>query len=66
MKVFIVGQVKSAEEYKAWEFVGVYTTKELAESMCISPLHFVGEAPLDDLNPHFPALEWPGAYYPKA
>lgn len=63
-KVWITGKVKSEEEYLHWEFQGVFTTEEAAVAACVTDLHFVGPAILDNRLPEDNA-KWEGSYYPS-
>ena len=59
-EVFVVGDMTRPE---AWEVIGVFDSKELAEAACIEPTHFVGPIELNKTTPK-ETLEWPNAYYP--
>ena len=75
MILWIVGEVTyksgvSAKEIPglsvglAWEFCGVFDSKEKAEAACVSDMHFIGPAKLNEMI--LDSEDWPGAFYPKA
>ena len=63
MDVWIVGQV-NPEDFKEWEFQGVFSTEELAIEACINSNFFIGKATVDVTIP-IESIPWPGAYCPK-
>jgi len=63
-KLWVVGKVNS-ENYKEWEFQGVFSSKDRAVAVCKGPYWFVGPAMLDKQLPE-ESQSWPGAYYPRA
>ena len=50
-------------DYNAWEFCGVFSTKQKALDACATREHFIGPATLDERLPDM-RITWPGAYYP--
>jgi hypothetical protein len=62
-ELYIVGD--NPPDREPWEVVGVFDSKELAESHCTTPYHFVGPKNLN-VAENNPAVPWPGAYYPLA
>jgi len=63
MKLWVVGKIKSEDNYNEWDFQGVFDTALKAESACQDRLWFVGPV---ELNEELPAetFEWPESYYP--
>ena len=62
MEVFIVG--KNRDEHQlAWEFVGVFSTREKAIAACVDVWYFVGPAEIDAPEG---GDEWPGAFRPHS
>jgi hypothetical protein len=47
------------------EFLGAFTTEQLAVTRCTLPTHWIGPAPLD-VNLSDTLEPWPRAYYPNA
>lgn len=59
-RIFIVGLIKADRQ---WEFIGAFTSKELAEAACRTENHFIGESELDkDIGDA--TIAWPDAYFP--
>ena len=63
MNLFCVGKFR--EPPALWEFVGVFSTRELAIAQCRSPEYFVAPCVLDEAAPDA-TTEWQGAFYPIA
>ena len=62
-RVWIMGQIKSDEEYKRWEFMGIFTTEAKAIAACTTERHFIGPAGVN-VRQSDDTLKWEGAYYP--
>lgn len=62
MKLYIVGKV-NYENYKEWEFCGIFNSKEEAEKHCLNCFYFVGPCELNKFVEG--TYDWPDAYYPK-
>lgn len=60
-ELWIVGQSLNGED--AWEFGGVFDSKEKAVSACRDENYFIGPAELNQQFPH-EAIEWEKAFYP--
>ena len=67
MRLWIVGQYRGETEdgHVAWDFQGVFASKEEAEAACLNEKYFVGQAALGEQLPDH-GLAWPGARYPMA
>jgi hypothetical protein len=63
VKLWIVINISSAGD--AFEFCGVYSSRDAAESHCHSPSYMVGPCELDIAPPEL-SEPWPDAYYPLA
>ena len=64
MELWIVGQYKgTGEAGDAWEFQGVFSSKEQAVQECRNKSYFIAPA---TLNESFgdATEDWPGCYYP--
>lgn len=66
MILYVVGK-GLAQGTDEWEFVGVFSTRQLAEAACRNRMYFVGPAELDtDYNDYDPThIEWPDSYIPN-
>lgn len=62
IRLWLVGKVNS-ENYKEWEFQGVFITKARAVAACKDEFYFVGVLTLNEALP-YESEDWPGAYYP--
>lgn len=63
IQLYIVGKI-NPENYKEWEFAGIYSDYEQAMVACKDKNYFVGSVILDErLSPGLNL--WPGAKYPK-
>lgn len=60
MQLFVVGK----ETGGSWEIMGVFSSKEKAESICLDSSYFVGPMKLDEPAP-VETTDWPGLYTPK-
>jgi len=65
MELWIVGQYRGDTEdgHVAWDFQGVFPSREEAEAACLTPRYFVGKASLGERLPDH-RVTWPGVYYP--
>lgn len=65
--LWICGKYLSGDEMGSvvWEFVGVFSSEELAVAACLCDTYFVAPAKLDKAFPD-ETLLWPGVYYPLA
>jgi|SaaInl8_200m_RNA_FD_contig_21_1026747_length_281_multi_3_in_0_out_0_1 hypothetical protein len=63
-QLWIVGKVSNSENYKEWEFQGIFEDKQKAINTCETELYFIAPAQLNKTIPQKPQ-PWPGAYYPK-
>lgn len=61
-ELWVVGKVHDPV-MSAWEFQGVFATKDQAIAACRDGTYFIGPALLDVSLPH-ESDRWPGAYYP--
>ncbi len=63
--VWVVGTHKGESELgKAWEFQGVFSTRERAEAVCEGhPNWFIGPVRIDEELP-VETVKWPRCYYP--
>jgi hypothetical protein len=64
VRVWIVGKV-DGDNFREWEFQGIFASEEGAVAACESELYFVAPAVVDERLPD-QSVEWPGAYYPLA
>lgn len=62
--VWVVGCIRP--EGQDWEFVGVFSTRDLAVEACTTPELFVGPAPMDWRTPDETMPGWPGLFFPLA
>jgi len=65
MKLWIVGKRVAPDKLPIWEFIGVFSTEDLAVQACTGSTFFVGPAILDVINSPDLTIPWPGAYYPR-
>jgi hypothetical protein len=63
MTLWVVGKVTNYDA-GAWEFIGVFDNRLLAELACRDDWYFVGVAELNEALPH-ETVPWREAYYPK-
>lgn len=63
MNLWIVGKINT-ENYKEWEFQGIFDCGDVAVSVCEDETWFVGPVTLNEKIPSKSAV-WPNAYYPK-
>lgn len=64
MDVWIVGQI-NPENYKEWDFQGVFSSEALAVEACINSNFFVGKATMD-VALATESTPWPNAYCPNS
>ena len=62
-KLWVVGKV-NRENYKEWEFQGVFDDEQKAASICRDMTWFVAPAQLNECVTT-ERVSWPGAYYSK-
>jgi hypothetical protein len=62
MKLWIVGRVT---EFPAWEFQGVFDSRDAAVAACKSSSYFIGPCTLNGRVPD-DTQQWPGCEYPMA
>lgn len=61
---WIVGEwIECGNCNKAWEFAGIFDSKELAIKACIAENYFIGPAKINEKLPK-QSIPWVGAYYP--
>ena len=67
MRLWIVGQYRGETQdgHTAWDFQGIFASKEEAEAACRNDRYFVAPITLGELLPDRPCA-WPGVYYPLA
>lgn len=64
MTLWVVGQINS-DNYKEWEFQGVFDSEEKAVEACETETYFIAPAVLNETVPH-EGVDWVGGYYPHA
>jgi hypothetical protein len=65
LKIWIVGQIGIEHEgRREWAFCGAFSSKAAALAACLTPMHFVGPAQIDERIDE--PREWPGVEYPLA
>jgi len=63
IRLWLVGKI-NLENYKEWEFQGVFTDEIKASAICIDESYFIGPLILSEIYPD-ESVDWPGAYYLK-
>lgn len=67
-KLYVVGKINSEniqfkDNYKKWEFQGIYDNEDKAVEECKDENYFVGPVKLNEKYPE-KSVEWPGLYFP--
>lgn len=63
-ELWIVGKLTPEKHERAFEFQGVFSSKDLAIKACRTPMYFIAPATLDVEVPD-ETLDWPGLVYPS-
>ena len=63
LTLWVVGKANKHDRHK-WEFMGVFESRQDAETICTNDQFFVGPAKLNEKTSD-DVIDWPEAYYPK-